>query len=113
MKGTLFLLNNFAHDFFTGLWLCAFLVLAIIERHNTGAPAAAESVLQPLENLFFWLQHASLLLIGLTGFLRYLDTKHGYSAAASDGVRKRVLVIKHVLLGVLFIGGTMTAILWR
>ena len=113
MRAILFVLNNFAHDLLTGLWLCAFLVLAVLQTESGAAANAAAPALQRLTDLFFWLQQGSLAGVALTGVLRYLDNRRGYSAGLSAAGRTRILLGKHILLGGVFSTGTILALLWR
>ncbi len=110
MRPLIFLLNNFAHDLLTGLWLSSFLVLILL--HGAEPPAQTPAVRQ-LGNLFFWLQQASLAGVAATGVLRYLDNKHGHSRQVTPQTRSRVLVIKHLVLGGIFLLGTALALSWR
>ncbi len=107
MRPILFLLNNFAHDLLTGLWFCSFLVLAVLH----GEPEAP--AVRRLAEIFFWLQQASLAGVAITGVLRYQDSKHGHSRGMTRQARTRVLVVKHVLLGGIFLLGTALALAWR
>ena len=105
MKTWLFMINYFAHDFFSAFWLACFITLGIVHG-KTGLPAGtlSGSDLGPeLLRLFFWLQTASLVLIAITGYVRSLDT--GGREALDLHKTKQFLIIKHIVLGILFVGG--------
>lgn len=107
-----FLVNNFAHDFFSALWLSSFAILAFFRFHYGAAAPQLAAAIDELSGIFFWVQQISLLLIAATGSLRAIDIKKGYSLA-SPSLRRSVLVVKHLLLGILFLSGSILAFLWR
>jgi len=103
------IINNFAHDLFTGLWTSSILVIYLLrERAHTQTLVAAE--LQTIIGSFFWLGIVSLAVVLGTGGLRYL-----YYKPATDGsehTKKGLLIAKHLLFFVVFAGGTFLSCRW-
>ncbi len=105
----LFIINNFTHDLFTGLWTSAILVIYLLsKRAQEQALLAAE--LHPVMHMFFWLGIFSIGMILGTGLVRFI-----YYRPETDGserIKKSLLIYKHLLLGAVFIGGTFLAYRW-
>lgn len=116
LKTWLFLLNYYAHDFFTGVWGACFLVLAILRFRFGGAgvswPPEVATVLGDMGALFFWLELAALGLLALTGMGRAFDPNLGYRAEDAQQEKRLFLVIKHIVIGVVFVGGTLASYFW-
>lgn len=104
-----FIINNFTHDLFTGLWTSAILVIYLLsKRANAQTLLAAE--LHAIMNVFFWLGIFSIAMILGTGLIRFI-----YYRPVTDGterIKKSLLIYKHILLGAVFIGGTFMAYRW-
>jgi hypothetical protein len=104
-----FIINNFTHDLFTGLWTSSILVLYLLsKRAKEQALLAAE--LNPIINMFFWLVIFSVVMVIGTGLIRYI-----YYRPATDGsesIKKGLLIVKHLLFTVVFGGGTFLAYRW-
>ncbi len=105
----LIILNDFAHDLFSGFWLSCVVVVYLISRVADGLPdPAAALALRAVLGTFFWFVVVSLAVVMVTGGLRSLT----YRPPQSDeeaGVKKKLLIIKHAVLGLAFIGGTWFA----
>lgn len=108
MRHYLALINDFAHDFFTGLWLSCLLVLWLVQHQATPADSLLAAAI--LGN-FFRLQCWSMALILLTGLGRYWHVK-GTAGPGQDQARRSLLIVKHALLGVLLVGGTILGYGW-
>nr|MBF0223191.1 hypothetical protein [Desulfobulbaceae bacterium] len=115
MKKYLALINDFAHDFFTALWLASLFVLFLVNQEIDSAVVdiTASRIISTLLHNFFWLQTWSMVLIILTGIGRYLHVKGQNTKDSYDQQRKTLLIAKHVVLGVLFVGGSVLGFLWR
>ncbi len=112
MRSWFFIINYFAHDFFSAFWLACFIVLIILHQ-SVGIPAPAAGDGMPaseLFGLFFWLQTVSLGLIALTGYLRSKDT--GGRAAQDPDKARRFLIVKHAVLGSFFLAATALSVVW-
>lgn len=97
LKQTAVIINGFIHDFAAGIWLAAIASIAILHRAH-GAHPEVTGVLNLLERQFFWISLGAALAIAATGAGRtftYVDNWYGKDAEA---VRRRMLLIKHVIL---------------
>lgn len=105
----LLIINNFAHDLFTGLWTSSVLVVYLLrERAHAQTQLAAE--LHDIVKLFFWIGILSIAIILGTGLIRFI-----YYRPAEDGsetIKKGLLIFKHLLFGAVFAGATFLAYRW-
>lgn len=106
MKPWLILINDFCHDLFTGLWFGSFVTLVIL-RGKTGDPVLLASLTQT----FFWLCLGSLFAIIMTGVFRFFYFRH-WDGKDMASVKKRLLKIKHAILGSSMLIGTGLVIVW-
>ena len=103
------IINNFAHDLFTGLWTSSILVIYLL-RERAHAQTLVATELYAIIIWFFWLEIVSLAVVLGTGGIRFL-----YYKPANDGseqTRKGLLIAKHLLFTVIFAGGTFLAYRW-
>lgn len=90
-------LNGFIHDFATGYWLAAIIVIGMLHRYHTGSPDLLPA-LNSIERFFFWNSIGAVVVIFATGVGRtwtYVDNAFG---EATEGTRRRMLIVKHLLL---------------
>jgi len=109
MKAWLIIINNFVHDLFTGLWISSVLVIYLLDKKSglaQGTPLTAS--LQEVMKVFFWLGLFSILIIVVTGIIRLREYKF-QNRGAAEPLKKKILILKHILLGAIFIGGTYWA----
>lgn len=107
----LFIINNFAHDLFTGLWTSTILVIYLLDKKaNSLQGILLVSVLHDVMRVFFWLGIFSILAILITGIIRLINYRPENEEA--ERVKKGILIFKHILLGAIFIGGTYLAYRW-
>jgi hypothetical protein len=106
MKPWLILINDFCHDLFTGLWFGSFATLLIL-RNKVGDKA----LLAELNHLFTVLCLSSLIAIMLSGMFRFFYYRD-WDSKDMASIKKRLLKIKHALLGGSMLGGTALVILW-
>ena len=106
MKPWLILINDFCHDLFTGLWFGTFVTLVVL-RGKVGDPV----LLGELTHLFTVLCLSSLIAIMLSGMFRFFYYRDWDSTGMAD-VKKRLLKIKHALLGSSMLIGTGLVIAW-
>jgi len=106
MRPWLILINDFCHDLFTGLWFGSFLTLVIL-RGKLGDPI----LLGELTDLFFWLCLGSLGAIIMTGVFRFFYYRN-WDSAEMAGIKKRLLKVKHAILGSSMLLGTGLVIVW-
>ncbi len=103
------IINNFAHDLFTGLWTSAVIVVYLLkEKARAQTLVAAE--LHDVMQLFFWLGIVSMAAILGTGGVRFRYYRP--ESDGSEGTKRRLLIAKHLLFTVVFTGGTMLAYRW-
>jgi hypothetical protein len=83
------LVNNWLHDFSSGLWGACVLVIYLLQR-EVAADAALSSSLLPIAQLFWWVLLASLAVIAITGAVRCGSTSGiSPSTAGAPGGRGR------------------------
>lgn len=102
------IINDFAHDLFTGLWISSFLTIFLLEKKLTltaGTPAAIS--IQEIKEFFFWLGVCSIVTIAVTGMVRFSYYRSEQNRMGA--VKNRALIIKHIVLGIIFVAGTYVA----
>ncbi|MDH5297941.1 MAG: hypothetical protein OEV91_02885 [Desulfobulbaceae bacterium] len=112
MKTYLYLINNFAHDLFTGIWCGSFVGLYTVRAKSRFMPPEAAAFMADLRQHFFWLGAAALMLVMLTGCIRFLYRREWDATEEPTQFKKPVLIIKHALLGSAFLAGSAYAFLW-
>jgi hypothetical protein len=102
------ILNAFVHDVATGTWISSLILLSVFYAEaRSPSWAAATALVPPLGAKFLRLTWISLVVILATGFVRMLTWKvFGWTGDISRD-RVRLLKIKHALLGVVFLVGTL------
>ena len=104
MKNTLTVIIGFVHDFASGCWAATVFAVAFLNARESGPEIAA--LLGELERSIFWIGIASIVVVFATGAGRtftYVDQHYGPEA---ERQRRRLLIIKHVVLVVVFGAGT-------
>ena len=112
LKKYAFLLNDFSHDLFTGLWICSLLAIYLINgavQEHTSPETVAFAT--GLLRVFFNLLCFSMVLIMATGGARYYHVRRSESAANTPE-RRKLLIAKHAVMGVLFPLGTWLGWVW-
>lgn len=113
LRPWLILLNDFCHDLFTGLWFGSFITMAVM-RHKAGQPgldAGQQALMAELVSLFSGLTMAMLLCIIATGIFRFFYYRD-WDGVHNRAVKKRLLIIKHAVLGSSFLIGTVLVGIW-
>lgn len=108
----LFVVNNFVHDLFTGLWASSLFVIYLLDaKARSLGGLLISSALHDVMRTFFRLGVASIAVIIVTGSLRlfYYRTE---SIGDDREIKKELLIVKHVLFAVVFIGGTYLSYLY-
>lgn len=106
MRPWLILINDFSHDLFTGLWFGSFVTLIVL-RGKVGDPA----LLGELNHVFTIICLSSLIAIMLTGIFRFFYYRN-WDSSEMVAIKKRLLKIKHALLGSLMLAGTVMVVVW-
>ena len=111
----LFLVNYYAHDFFTGMWCSSFLVIYLLHKcyptQYSHAPCEP-AVVCGLKRLFFFIEAGALIFIIFTGMIRSMDDSLGYPDATAKDTKKHFMVVKHILMGCFFLICTMLGWWW-
>lgn len=109
---SLIIINNFVHDMFTGLWVSSVAVIYLLKRKvASGEGLLLSPALQDVMRFFFWLGIASIVIILVTGSFRIRYFRRE-TAPHERETKKKLLIVKHVLLTTVFIGGTYLAYLY-
>jgi len=106
---TWIVINNFVHDLFTGLWISTVLVIYLLGNRAgfaRGTPLATS--LQEVMKVFCWLGVFSILVIIITGIFRLREYR-SKNSGASEPIKNKLLILKHILLGGVFLAGTYLA----
>ncbi len=114
MKTWIYLINNFAHDLFTGIWFgCLVGIYTVHKETSDHAMQSMADIHLNLLQIFFRLGAVALALVMLTGVVRFMyrrdwDTFENSVAAA----KKPLLIVKHAVLGIAFCLGSFLAYRW-
>ncbi|MFW8601519.1 hypothetical protein ACOHYD_08555 [Desulfobacterota bacterium M19] len=111
----IYIINDFSHDLFTGLWLSSLTAIYLIHLKAGGAVSCEWQLVSELSGDFLWMQNIALGLIILTGLGRYLHQKGGRTDnhLSHHQARRQVLIIKHIIMGILFTSGTALGLAWQ
>ncbi|HFQ80541.1 MAG TPA: hypothetical protein ENK33_04110 [Desulfobacterales bacterium] len=111
----IYIINDFAHDLFTGLWLSSLAAIYLIRLKTGGVSSGEWQLVSELSGDFLWMQNIALGLIILTGVGRYLHQKTRTADKHTNHhqARRQVLIIKHIIMGILFTSGTALGFAWR
>ena len=110
LKKSAIVLNGFIHDFAAGYWLSAIVAIEVLHRMHGRYPTVTD-ILNTLERLFFWQSVGAMVVILATGAGRTFTYVENYYGPDAERVRRRMLIIKHVILlaafglGYLFVWG--------
>ncbi len=103
-------LNGFIHDLSCGYWLSCIIAITFLHNFQAKYPEVYGQ-LQSIEQFFFWNSIGAVLLIFITGGVRtftYVDNFYGEEA---EKTRRKMLVIKHIVLLLIFGAGSYLAYL--
>lgn len=103
MKKALTIVIGFIHDFAAGCWAAT--VLGIYWLSRQAFSAEVHSIIFGLKKQLFWAGIACVVTVFATGAGRsftYVDNVYGKDA---EKARKRLLIIKHIILLVVFGSG--------
>jgi len=104
IKKTLVILNGFVHDFSAGIWLASIATIVVLHRAHNEHPEVT-GVLNALEHRFFWASIAAMVLIMATGAGRTFTYVENWYGPDAERMRRRMLMIKHVILFACFGAG--------
>ena len=92
------ILNGFIHDFAAGIWLAAIAAIALINRMHQGEGPDVVMILGRIELIFFWSSVVAMVVIMATGAGRTFTYVENWYGEDAERVRRRMLIIKHVVL---------------
>ena len=104
LKKILVVLNGFIHDFAAGIWLAAITTIALLHRAHLH-DAVLTTVLNGIERQFFWASVLAMVMIMATGAGRTFTYVENWYGQDAERVRRRMLIVKHVVLLVCFGSG--------
>uniref|UniRef100_A0A831U492 Uncharacterized protein n=1 Tax=Geobacter metallireducens TaxID=28232 RepID=A0A831U492_GEOME len=99
------ILNGFVHDFAAGIWLAAIAAIVLIHSMHQGSGGEVAAILNRLERIFFWTSIVAMVVIAATGAGRTFTYVDNWYGADAERVRRRMLIIKHVVLAAAFGAG--------
>lgn len=105
LKKAAIILNGFVHDFAAGIWLAAIAAIVLIHSMHQGTGGEVVTILNRLERIFFWTSIVSMVVIMATGAGRTFTYVDNWYGADAERVRRRMLIIKHVVLFAAFGAG--------
>lgn len=108
VKYWLIIINNFLHDMFTGFWVSTIIVIYLLKKQVPLVYGIPVETFRDIITVFFWLGIFSLIVIVFTGIIRIFYYR-GINDMAIEIVKKKILIIKHILLGLIFLAGTYLA----
>ena len=101
---SLVILNGFVHDFAAGIWLAVIATIALLHRAHTAQPEIT-GVINALEHQFFWASVVAAVLVMATGAGRTFTYVENWYGPDAERVRRRMLIVKHVILFTCFGAG--------
>ncbi|MCL7413649.1 MAG: hypothetical protein M8353_08555 [ANME-2 cluster archaeon] len=101
LKHTAVVLNGFIHDFATGFWLSAMIVIYSLHRSQQEYQSIA-GTLNILERFFFWTSLAAVVIIFATGGIRSFTYVDNFYGEETEQARRKMLITKHIILLVVF-----------
>jgi uncharacterized membrane protein len=104
IKKSAIILNGFIHDFAAGIWLAAIVAIAVLHDAHLKHPEVI-TVLNDLERIFFWGSVGAMVTILATGAGRTFTYVENWYGPDAERVRRRMLIIKHVVLLCFFAAG--------
>jgi putative copper export protein len=110
IKKLLVIFNGFLHDFAAGIWLAAMANIILLHRAHSAHPEIT-GVINVIERYSFWASVAAMTLIMATGAGRTFTYVENWYGPDAERVRRRMLIVKHVILlacfgtGYLFVYG--------
>ena len=101
---SLVILNGFVHDFAAGIWLAVISTIAVLHAAHIEHPEIT-SVINGLEQRFFWGSIVAMLLIMATGAGRTFTYVENWYGPDAERLRRSMLIVKHGILFAVFGAG--------
>jgi uncharacterized membrane protein len=97
-------LNGFVHDFASGYWLSSMIAIKFLEHFQVQYPALSLP-LNGLQRFFFWNTVGAVVVIFATGSARTFTYVDNFYGADNERTRRKMLILKHVILFIIFGAG--------
>lgn len=104
LKKTLIVLNGFIHDFAAGIWLAAIGAIVLLHKAHL-RETMLTTALNGIERHFFWISIIGMVVIMVTGAGRTFTYVENWYGEDSERLRRRALVVKHIVLFICFGAG--------
>lgn len=108
IKYWLIIMNNFIHDLFTGFWVSTIIVIYLLKKQVPLIHGIPSETFRDIMKVFFVLGVFSMIVIVVTGIIRTCYYR-SINDLDMENIKKKILIIKHILLGLIFIAGTYWA----
>ncbi len=107
MKKAFTIFIGFVHDFAAGCWAATVAAVYWVDSLAVQRPELKE-LLNALEKRFFWAGIGCIVVVLLAGVGRTFTYAHIGSVYGeqSEHLRRRMLLVKHIVLFSVFVGGT-------
>ncbi len=104
LRKTAVIVNGFLHDFSAGIWLATLVTIEWLHRAHLAQPVTT-AILNQLERRLFWCSVAAAVVILATGAGRTFTYVDNWYGEESEPIRRRALIIKHIVLFAAYGGG--------
>lgn len=104
MRRVVAIFNGFIHDFAAAAWLAFIVVIALLHETHLKHPQAACQFNQ-IERQFFWGSVIAMSVVIVTGAGRTFTYVENWYGKEAEGVRRKMLIVKHVGLFAAFAAG--------
>ena len=104
MKKIVTIIIGFIHDFAAGCWAATLLAVYWLDRTSIKNPAL-QSTLSALEKDFFYIGLICIAVVFLAGAGRTFTYAGNFYGADAERLRKKMLIVKHIVLFVVFGAG--------
>ncbi len=105
MTGVFRIIIGFIHDFAAGCWAATVLAVYWLERIQD-REQTLKSILQGLQQDFFYIGVGCIVLVLISGWGRVFTYMNNVYGPGTESNRRRLLIIKHVVLFMVFGVGT-------
>ena len=104
IKKVSLILNSFIHDFASGYWLSAVIVVQLLDRFRFQSPDVGD-ILRHIQVFFFWNTVGAVIVVLATGAGRMMNYETNLLSEEVEPVRRRLLTIKHIVLLLIYGAG--------
>lgn len=108
LKKIAVVLNGFIHDLSCGYWLSCIIAITFLHNFQANYPEVSNQ-LNIIERFFFWNSIGAVAIILITGGVRTFTYVDNFFGENTEKTRRKMLVIKHIVLFVIFGSGSYLA----